>query len=501
METTLRCKEGLGDNNETYSRYSSSSTSYISSHKTEPTPPTTMGSFLSRSLESPVGRSSSEFSTQEEENDSEYSSGEQSNWSWLRTTESKDAGSRISETSSASSSDASEDNSLDTFSESLSQVPSTLGSEPSRPTAEILILDGEEALRSCNVQLIKLDLDTPQYQNNSERSNHGVEDISFDQQQQSRSNFKKPQSALPKPTYRPFRLPCGPKILSPLVCNGLKGNGSGEPCHGQAGPPQRSQAFGKDLQRSQSAIVSNLKARKRTPAQENPPDCSTERPRSASNLKARGKGSPLTGSSNSGGSFRERKDCVKNIEQQEHLKHSRSAKVPLKKSPGGTQGEQARAEARKGSGLASKASATLCSIRSDPSQPKVEVPLDRLNRPFPYLLPSPVPGLPDTICFKGTPEEKEAAGLTRFTKRKVFVRYKGIANSPVRLAFMKAGLRCGGSTSKARWHVHWGSMPKREILRRLNRCQLGSRPLPGMQQGKGLQQLPLQLCTVCCLQH
>lgn len=96
-------------------------------------------------------------------------------------------------------------------------------------------------------------------------------------------------------------------------------------------------------------------------------------------------------------------------------------------------------------------------------------PRDEKGRTFPYLLPSAIDGLPPTICFKGTPEQRHACGLQPFTKRKIFVRFNGIANTPVRLAFLKAGFRNAKSTSSCRWHVLWGAVPRNEVFRRMNR--------------------------------
>lgn len=116
-----------------------------------------------------------------------------------------------------------------------------------------------------------------------------------------------------------------------------------------------------------------------------------------------------------------------------------------------------------------KAKMVLNSMRAESTQPRVQVPVDKKGRPYPYLLPSPVPGMPATICFKGTPEEKQHWGLVPLKSRKLLVRFNGIANTPVRLAFLKAGFRCARSTRNCRWHILWGSLPHQGTLQRLNR--------------------------------
>lgn len=508
METSSRHKGGLGGDEEADSQFGSSSISCVSSQKSVPTHTATLGSTFSSRPGSPEACSSSESSTHEDENDSEYSSEEQSDWSWMETAESKDVDSRLSGISSENSSVRSEDDASDSLSESVSQVASTLESEASPTTAAILILDGEEALRSCSIQIMNLELDSPRYSSNREKGiqnrRHNLEQLSLDQKDQSTSTFTGSKKLLPKPEYCQFRPPCGPKVLSPLLCNGLKGNTSGGLCPSPVVLTNKARKSQRGLQHAGNANVNYEKYKESTRqgVLQLSPSTSKDRPISALELKAKGKISPVTGSSYSD-LCKERKVCAKNLQQSANPKHSGTTKPLKKRRHGVTQEEEVKTGDQKGSYVVSKASATLFTIRSDPSQPKVKVPLDCLNRPFPYLIPSPVPGMPDTICFKGTPEEKEAAGLLRFTKRKVFVRYKGIANSPVRLAFMKAGLRCGGSTSKARWHVHWGSMPKREILRRLNRCQLGSRPPLVCSSGKDHSYLyhGCMLTVVCKLSH
>ncbi|GMH42805.1 hypothetical protein BSKO_10724 [Bryopsis sp. KO-2023] len=124
----------------------------------------------------------------------------------------------------------------------------------------------------------------------------------------------------------------------------------------------------------------------------------------------------------------------------ENSKRLCSAKKTIRKDQT-SQGETSGSSSSQKAYAISKAATALAALRLGPDQPKVTVSMDKKQRPYPHLLPSPVPNMPATICFKGTPEEKQAAGLHPFTKRKVFVRFNGIANTPVRLAFMKAGVR------------------------------------------------------------
>ena len=60
------------------------------------------------------------------------------------------------------------------------------------------------------------------------------------------------------------------------------------------------------------------------------------------------------------------------------------------------------------------------------------VPPSPQGRPYPYVLPPRFPGAYPTICFVGTAEQKQLeAGLQPLMRIKMWVKYAGIANSPV----------------------------------------------------------------------
>ena len=61
-------------------------------------------------------------------------------------------------------------------------------------------------------------------------------------------------------------------------------------------------------------------------------------------------------------------------------------------------------------------------------------PPDSLQgRPYPYVFPPRFPGAYPTIAFVGTAERKQLeAGLQPLMRIKMWVKYAGIANSPVR---------------------------------------------------------------------
>ncbi|GFR40319.1 hypothetical protein Agub_g857 [Astrephomene gubernaculifera] len=94
------------------------------------------------------------------------------------------------------------------------------------------------------------------------------------------------------------------------------------------------------------------------------------------------------------------------------------------------------------------------------------VPTDTKGRAFPYVLQPAFPGTCPTIAFVGSAAAKQAAGMTPLLNPTLFVKYGGVANTPVRTAFREAGLR---PTRKGkRWIVQWGGILDAASLAKLH---------------------------------
>ncbi|GLC44290.1 Tubulin polyglutamylase ttll5 [Pleodorina starrii] len=101
--------------------------------------------------------------------------------------------------------------------------------------------------------------------------------------------------------------------------------------------------------------------------------------------------------------------------------------------------------------------------------PSDRIPTDDKGRPFPYLLPPAFPGTCPTIAFVGSAAEKAARGLAPLLAPTLYVKYGGVANTPVRTAFREAGLR---PTRKGkRWSVQWGGILDAAALAKLHSFQ------------------------------
>ncbi|EFJ39822.1 hypothetical protein VOLCADRAFT_108470 [Volvox carteri f. nagariensis] len=105
----------------------------------------------------------------------------------------------------------------------------------------------------------------------------------------------------------------------------------------------------------------------------------------------------------------------------------------------------------------------------DPQQRSDEIPTDEKGRAFPYIQPPAFPGTCPTIAFVKSAAEKHARGLQPLLSPTLYVKYGGVANTPVRTAFREAGLR---PTRKGkRWIVQWGGILDAPALAKLHSFQ------------------------------
>ncbi|GIL44157.1 hypothetical protein Vafri_1684 [Volvox africanus] len=94
---------------------------------------------------------------------------------------------------------------------------------------------------------------------------------------------------------------------------------------------------------------------------------------------------------------------------------------------------------------------------------------DEKGRPFPYIQPPAFPGTCPTIAFAGSAVEKHQRGLQPLLSPTLYVKYGGVANTPVRTAFKEGGLR---PTRKGkRWVVQWGGILDASALAKLHSFQ------------------------------
>ncbi|GIL87357.1 hypothetical protein Vretimale_1604 [Volvox reticuliferus] len=97
------------------------------------------------------------------------------------------------------------------------------------------------------------------------------------------------------------------------------------------------------------------------------------------------------------------------------------------------------------------------------------IPTDEKGRPFPYIQPPAFPGTCPTIAFVGSAAEKYQRGLQPLLSPTLYVKYGGVANTPVRTAFKEGGLR---PTRKGkRWVVQWGGILDASALAKLHSFQ------------------------------
>ncbi|GLI70118.1 hypothetical protein VaNZ11_014924 [Volvox africanus] len=109
-----------------------------------------------------------------------------------------------------------------------------------------------------------------------------------------------------------------------------------------------------------------------------------------------------------------------------------------------------------------------------PTLPSDQMRTDRIltdekGRPFPYIQPPAFPGTCPTIAFAGSAVEKHQRGLQPLLSLTLYVKYGGVANTPVRTAFKEGGLR---PTRKGkRWVVQWGGILDASALAKLHSFQ------------------------------